>query len=131
MVFARVYFDVTACPKLSSHLFNNFMVIIQVIDKQHTYAFYLLVHSSTLFVKWTSDNFRLKSAVSSFGSYLSDREQCVKIGNAQSASLPMYRGQGSIIGPVLFNIFINDIILKCTTIQMITHSHTQAHIYTQ
>ena len=52
-----------------------------------------------------------ESAVSLLGSYLSEREQCVKIGNAQSASLPMYKGvpQGSIIGPVLFNIFINDI----------------------
>ena len=50
-----------------------------------------------------------ESAVSLLGSYLSDREQCVKIGNAQSASLPMYKDvpQGSIIGPVLFNIFIN------------------------
>ena len=52
-----------------------------------------------------------ESAVSLLGSYLSDREQCVKIGDAQSASLPMYKGvpQGSIIGPVLFNIFTNDI----------------------
>ena len=52
-----------------------------------------------------------ESAVSLLGSYLSEREQCVKIGNAQSASLPMYKGvpQGSIIGQVLFNIFINDI----------------------
>ena len=52
-----------------------------------------------------------ESAMSLLGSLLSDREQCVKIGNAQSASLPVYKGvpHGSIIGPILFNIFINDI----------------------
>ena len=52
-----------------------------------------------------------ESTVSFLGSYLSDREQCVKIGNARSASLPMCKDvpQGYIIDPVLVNIFINDI----------------------
>ena len=50
-------------------------------------------------------------AVSLLSSYLSDRKQCVKIGRAQSTHLPMSKGvpQGSIAGPVLFNVFINDI----------------------
>ena len=48
-----------------------------------------------------------ESTVSLLGSYLSDREQCVKIGNAQSASLPMYKGvtQGSIMDPRLVQHF--------------------------
>ena len=43
-------------------------------------------------------------------SHLKNRRQCVKINNTYSDLLNIISGvsQGSIVGPVLFNIFIND-----------------------
>ena len=44
-------------------------------------------------------------------SYLTGRKQCVKIGSVCSSFLDIYKGvpHRSILGPVMFNIFINDI----------------------
>ena len=44
-------------------------------------------------------------------SYLSNRKQCVKIGSVCSLFSEIYKGvpQGSILAPVLFKTFINDI----------------------
>ena len=52
-----------------------------------------------------------------FRSYLTERRQCVKLNNLTSDTLPITYGvpQGSMLGPILFSIYINDIsdIVNC------------------
>jgi hypothetical protein len=51
------------------------------------------------------------NTVNFFYNYLSNRSQRVKVDNERSPWMPIVKGvpQGSVLGPAMFNIFVNDI----------------------
>jgi len=59
-------------------------------------------------------------AVELMRSYLTERLQCVIINNNKSSFEPINSGvpQGSILGPILFSMFINDIVKCCHNVSI-------------
>ena len=82
-------------------------------------AFDSVPHTNLLIKLWT---FRITGCLWEwFKSYLTNRQQCVCINDSTSKTLPVLSGvpQGSVLGPILFLIYVNDLPATVTNTKLL------------
>ena len=113
---------------------NNMYVCALLMDLSK--AFDCIPHS-LMIAKLSAYGFS-EQACLLVASYLSERKQRVKLGNARSSWSNINKGvpQGSILGPILFNVFLHDLYYHIETCKLFNYAddntlfHSSYHMNT-